>query len=96
MDKASRENGDEKGYLEAVEGFLSHMQEDSKTMLQKMKEAKTTGMREKLRERVFREAILYLDALARRKEVSMSDYSFRSAVIGDFLRLLADYVFRGT
>lgn len=95
VEKESRGNGDKNKYLEAVEGFLSHMHENPKTMFQKMKEANTTRMREELRGRVVREAILYLDTLAQEEQVSMSEYSFRSAVIGDFCRLLADYVFRG-
>jgi len=95
MDGKTREEQSEDKYLEAVESFLSYMKESPKTMLQKVRKAKTSRTREELREGTIREAILYLDGLAERDEVSTEEYAFRSAVIGDFMRLLSDYVIRG-
>jgi hypothetical protein len=91
---AGNENKDK--YIEAVETFLSYMQESPKTMLQKVKGAKSLKTREELRERTVREAIRYLDTIAEREEVSIREYSFRSAVVGEFIRLLGNYVVRGT
>lgn len=95
MDGKTRGRPREDRYLEAVETFLSYMKESPKTMLQKIREAKTSRMREELREGTIRKAILYLDDLAKREDVSTEEYAFRSAVIGDFMRLFSDYVIRG-
>ncbi len=88
-------NENKNKYLEATEAFLSYMQENPRTMLQKVKEAKSLKIREELRERTVREAIRYLDMITKREEVPMREFAFRSAVVGDFIRLLGNYVVRG-
>ncbi len=91
-----KENKSKDRYREAVEAFLSYMQETPKTMLDKVREAKTLRTREGLREHIVRESIGYLDDLAERDEISVREYSFRSAVIGDFIKLLGSHVVKET
>jgi hypothetical protein len=90
--KKPREHNEE--YLEAIETFLSHIEESPETMLDKVREAKTLRMRQELKETIFREALQYLDNLAGRDEVSMREYTFTSAVVGDLMRLFADNAMR--
>lgn len=94
---SQRTNGNryEDKYMKVVETFLSHLHETPKTMLQKVTEAKTLKTREELRKHTVREAIFYLDSLSERDEISMSDYAFSSAVIGNFMKLIADFVIKG-
>ena len=95
MSKRTKTNEDEDKYLRVIRTFLTHLHETPKTMLQKVNEAKTLKTREELRRHTIREAIFYLDSLAERDEISMNDYAFRSAVIGNFMKLMADYVIKG-
>jgi DNA polymerase III delta prime subunit len=95
MSQRTNGNKDEDKYMKAAEAFLSHLHETPKTMLQKVNEAKTLKTREALRRHTVREAIFYLDSLVERDEISMSDYAFRSAVIGNFMKLIADFVIKG-
>jgi hypothetical protein len=90
-----RRTGDyENWYLEAVETFLSYMGEKPETMLEKVAEARTLSMRQELQERVFLEALRYLDSLSRREDISVDEYNLRSAVLGDLMRLFAENVMR--
>ncbi len=95
MSKRTNKNEDEDKYLRVIRAFLTYLNETPKTMLQKANRAKTLKTREELRIHTIRESIFYLDSLAERDEISMNDYAFRSAVIGNFMKLMTDYVIKG-
>jgi len=94
MQEIKEGNESKDRYLEAAEAFLSYMQETPKTMLDKIREAKTLRTREGLREHTVRESIRYLDNLTEKDEIPVHEYAFRSAVVGDFIKLLGSHVAR--
>jgi hypothetical protein len=92
MSVRTSEDEDEDRYMREVRAFLSYLHETPETMLQRVNEVKTLKMKEELRKQTVRDAIFYLDSFAKREEISMSHYAFRSAVIGNFLKLIADHM----